>query len=57
MIGDKYETDIEMAIKGNLDSVLVMSGETKENNLEDIKSKIVDYTKNNNFNICNNISM
>lgn len=36
MIGDKIDTDIEMAKRAKMDSVLVMTGETHENSLNDI---------------------
>ncbi|KAL4426912.1 hypothetical protein ABPG74_012912 [Tetrahymena malaccensis] len=37
MIGDKIDTDLEMAKRANIDSILVLTGETRENNLDEIK--------------------
>ena len=40
MVGDKIETDIEMAQNAGVDSILVLTGESKEKEVDNISNVI-----------------
>ncbi len=57
MVGDKFETDILMAANAQIDSTLVLTGETK---LEQVEISLSDplfhsYQQKNNLYICHDL--